>query len=665
MTWDQLHEEDVLFEFRGDQPDQLTPGRFYRGDVDGFADFGVFVELGDGVTGLLHRSQLDRRLESLDWGIGDEVVVQVDAVRDNGNVDLSWSIRQSSTEFRAEGVDDPTTDGDSPPEESGDQRNAAPPEPESPTETAEPATESAEATPDQDDAATEQPDTTGKEVTSPSPDERVTIEEAMNSINEGVRIEGRVTNVRQTSGPTIFEVTDESGVLDCAAFEAPGVRAYPDVEENDVVRLEGVVERHRESVQIEVDDLRILDGDAATAVSDRLESAVTEQARPTETTLLVEDDALAALSDELAEAATRLRRAAIEARPVVLRHPATVDGYVGAAAVERALGQAITDEHDEAQAADHLVTRRPMRESWYELGDAFYDVPDDADADDPIVLVVGAGATEQDVEALELLGVYGIDRIVLDTLAGTADTETPAEHVLVPTAAGEQSLTATTVAANLAAQTAPAIRPELFHLPAISYWGSTPEAYARIARDNGFDAATVSERREAIALVAYYQQYDDKRELVTDLLFDGDQAGDLASHVSQQYRQKVDTAIEIADANREAFSVTGGKVTLIDIEDLHHPREFPPVRLLLGELRARWEPGPEHAIVALAEDACFLAGPTVDLEALAEQLSESVDDAGIEARRDRITFLAGKRPEISAALIDAFAVAFDTPETEP
>ena len=65
------HEEDVCFEFTGNRPDQLTPGRYYRGTVDGFADFGVFIDIGDQVTGLLHTSELDRRLESLDWDPGD------------------------------------------------------------------------------------------------------------------------------------------------------------------------------------------------------------------------------------------------------------------------------------------------------------------------------------------------------------------------------------------------------------------------------------------------------------------------------------------------------------------------------------------------------------------------------------------------------------------
>ena len=100
------HEEDVFFEFRGDGPEQLVANRYYRGRVDGFAEFGVFVDVGE-VTGLLHRSEIPRRLESLDWDPGDEVFVQVLSVHDNGNIDLGWSLRQKSREFRGRLIQDP------------------------------------------------------------------------------------------------------------------------------------------------------------------------------------------------------------------------------------------------------------------------------------------------------------------------------------------------------------------------------------------------------------------------------------------------------------------------------------------------------------------------------------------------------------------------------
>lgn len=102
-----LHKEDVVLDFAGTRPDQLIVDCYYRGTVDGYADFGIFVNLGEHVTGLLHRSELPRRLESLGWEEGDTAYVQVTNVRDNGNVDLGWSLRNSGREFRGAYVHDP------------------------------------------------------------------------------------------------------------------------------------------------------------------------------------------------------------------------------------------------------------------------------------------------------------------------------------------------------------------------------------------------------------------------------------------------------------------------------------------------------------------------------------------------------------------------------
>jgi predicted RNA-binding protein with RPS1 domain len=271
----EVHEEDVVFEFEGNQPSQLTPGRFYVGSVDGYADFGVFINIGN-VTGLLHRSKLDRRLESLEWEVGDNVCVQVNNVRDNGDIDLDWSIRETPEDFRGhllqtpEGdsfIDEDAEDGREDDEDDGDERGEtatdteAEPEPKAEAGT-EPEPDDSNATPDAPEPTPGEPGTTGgadeqtggspgdaelSEIAADSPDEdgstddaegddidaeheRVTVESLEDRVGDTVRLEGTIASVRQTSGPTVFELEDETGIVDCAAFVEAGVRAYPDIE---------------------------------------------------------------------------------------------------------------------------------------------------------------------------------------------------------------------------------------------------------------------------------------------------------------------------------------------------------------------------------------------------------------------------------------------------
>ncbi|KKF39444.1 DNA-binding protein, partial [Halorubrum saccharovorum] len=293
------HQEDVVFDFRGNSPDQLVSDRFYRGVVDGYAEFGVFVDLSPGVTGLLHRSELDQRLDSLDWEPGDEVFVQVKGVRDNGNIDLAWSIRQADREFRGVLVQDgdteylPDEDGEEADEESDAESDAEPDEPD--VTDAEPTDESDDEPVAVDDASeTDETDEAAEDdtVDDESADEgdteessadesadeddlddereRVGIGTLADAVGEAVRIDGEVVSVRQTGGPTVFEVRDETGVVDVAAFVEPGVRAYPDVEVGDAVRIDGEVESHRGDVQVESEALVLLEGEEAESVRRRL-----------------------------------------------------------------------------------------------------------------------------------------------------------------------------------------------------------------------------------------------------------------------------------------------------------------------------------------------------------------------------------------------------------
>ncbi len=728
MDWI-THEEDVWFDFRGNDPHQLTPGRFYRGEVDGFADFGVFVDLGSGVTGLLHRSELDRRLESLDWEEGDTVFVQVTNVRDNGNVDLGWSIRQSDSEFRGARIHDPGGENDGEPldvtdesdepvrtsvsdvsgpgaggvaSDEGDRDSSRGTEGESAQEqTQEREREAGEAD------ATEVPGRTDVESSTEAqaPDEaengendadageqdaceetapeatadreRAEIETLSDRVGDDVRIEGEVVGARQTGGPTVFEVRDETGVVDCAAFVEAGVRAYPEVEVGDAVRLDGEVELRRNELQVETEALTVLEGEEADTVTQRLEDAMTAKARPDDVTPLADLDSVEAVSEAVGDAAEAVRRAVLESRPVVVRHAATADGYVAGAAIERAVLPLVREEYAKADAEYHYFKRRPLDDTVYGMDAATNDVTrmlEDRDRHDeklPLVVLVGTGSTAESLDGLELLGIYGAKRVVVD--AAPADDEVGEEvEVLVNPSRGESEadgLSTGALAANVAAAVNGDVREDLSHLPAVSYWENAPEAYLELAEEAGYDADRVRELRESIALEAYYQSYQDKRELVTDLLFDGESAESeenprrLASHVAEQFRIKLDDEVETAEANldrREEGDVT---FAVLDADSFTHRFDFPPTALLLDELHRRNRDDDGFVTIGVAMDELYVRSDAdVDVRAVAERVREEVPDAGVTAvgvRQGRIEFLSGERDAVVDAVVDAVAAQLD------
>jgi RecJ-like exonuclease len=725
----QSHEEDVVFEFRGTRPEQLTPGRFYRGNVDGYADFGVFIDIGDHVTGLLHRSELDRRLESLTWDPGDTVYVQVKNVRDNGNIDLGWSIRQADREFRGTLVDDPESDegtflpedesDDEEPEVDGaaDERvgddgsrgyddsvaegaadatdtadaaaesrpwseegttpdepeaDASPgrPQDESPTDGASDADASEGGTvvqqepPTEAESNVEAADEAASDSEAEGEIDRVGVDALEDHIGETVRLEGRIVSVRQTSGPTVFELRDESGTVDCAAFEEAGVRAYPEIEVGDLVRLDGEMRRRRGELQVETEALVVLDDEAAETVTGRMDDAMAARASPPELEPMADDPAVAATTDEIRAAATAIRRAVIESRPVVIRHEASVDGYLAGAAIERATLPLVTEEHTDADAGYHYFDRRPLEDGVYDMDDATKDTTSMLSNQDrhgeklPLVVFAATGSTRDSLDGFGLLSVYGADRVVIE--AGEADgaVTDAVDTVVNPGLADdvvESDTSATALATAVARHVNDGVSDDLQHLPAASFWEDAPAAYADLASEAGYDEEALERLREAIALEAYYQSYEDKRELVTDLVFDRSEG--LVEQISEQFREKLAGEVETAEANLDERAEGGVAFAVLDTDSFTHRFDFPPTGLLLDEVHRRNRDG---AFVTLGVDTDELyVRSTFDLDVrtVAERAAEQVDNAGIAARggRNRIEFVAGEREAVLDAVVDAIA----------
>ena len=698
------HQEDVVFDFRGNSADQLVANRFYRGVVDGYADFGVFVDLAPGVTGLLHRSELDMRLETLEWEPGDQVFVQVTGVRDNGNIDLAWSIRQAEREFRGELLhdgddewlpDDQTEETDSAEPTETDTAEATETDETESTETdtaeatAEPAetdetepsetghepdsAESESVTSDEPNLSEPESESTAKETaasadsTTPSPDERVTVDSLEGRVDETVRLEGEVVSVRQTGGPTIFELRDETGVVDAAAFVEPGVRAYPDVEVGDSIRLDGDVERRRGDLQVETEALAVLAGEDADAVGTRLAEALSAEARPEGLQPLAGDEAVAGLGEGLLDAAEAIRRAVLESRPIVVRHPATADGYVAGAALEQAVLPLIGDAHEQSDAAYHYFTRRPTEEPVYGMDAATNDATrmlQDRDRHDeklPLFVLVGIGSTTESADGLDLLSVYDVEAVVVDAAVADAETREQVDTLVSPTLESlDSDLSTGALVSSLASAVNDEVRSDLVHLPAVSYWAETPERYVTLARDAGYDRERIAELREAVALEAYYQSYQDKRELIDDLLFDD--SGDLAAHVSAQFREKLETERETASANLVTESVNGVEFAVLDTDAYTHRYDFPPTPLLLDDLHRRHANGDAFATVGIGTDELYVrATGDLSVRSVASRAAEIAPGADVSTagrREGKISFLTGERDAVEDAVVAAIADAF-------
>ena len=673
------HQEDVVFEFRGNHANQLRSGRFYRGVVDGYADFGVFIDIAPGVTGLLHRSELDRRLESLDWEPGDTVCVQVKNVRDNGNIDLGWSIRQSNREFRGALIQDGTKEYLPEEFEDADEESEASEsesESESESDSATSVQEEKEQPSESEPKPEPEPQSTvpanaddGQDESEPEPEpdqlDRVTVDSLSDRVGETVRLEGEIVSARQTGGPTVFELRDETGVVDCAAFVEPGVRAYPDIDVDSIVRLDGEVEMRRGDLQVETEALVALESNEQTEVQTRLSDALSDRARPEALKPLADNETVVSVAEGLLDAAEVIRTAVLESRPIVVRHGASADGYVAGAALEHAVLPLIREEHARSDAEYHYFTRRPLDDSVYGMDAATNDATrmlQDRDRHDekiPLFIFLGTASTVESEDGLGLLGIYGAERLVIDAGAVDSGILDAADLLVTPdkNSADDRNPSTGSLAANVAAAINEDVRDDVGHLPAISYWEDTPQAYTELADSLGYDDERVANLRAAIALEAYYQSYQDKRELVTDLLFED--AGGLADHIAEQFDVKLETEFETAIAHLETEERDGVTLAVLDTDAYTHRFDFPPTGLLLDEIHRRERDEGPFVTIGVGMDELFIRSTDrVDIRAVASDTAVEVGDADVTAlgvREGRIEFLSGRRDQVSEAVLDAIA----------
>jgi len=279
----------------------------------------------------------------------------------------------------------------------------------------------------------------------------------------------------------------------------------------------------------------------------------------------------------------------------------------------------------------------------------------------PLFLLVGTGSTVESADGIDLLSVYGVDAVVVDAAVADAETREAVDTLVSPEIEPvDADLSTGALVASLASAVNDEVRADLRHLPAASYWADAPDRYVDLARDAGYDVERVAELREAVALEAYYQSYQDKRELVADLLFED--GGDLAAHVSEQFREKLETEVETATANIITEAVDGVEFDVLDTDNYTHRYDFPPTPLLLDDLHRRNANGDAHATVGIGTDELYVrtteAVSVRDIAARTAELAPAADVTTAGLREGKIEFLSGERDAVEDAIVAAVAEAF-------
>ncbi|PSP83203.1 RecJ like exonuclease [Halobacteriales archaeon QS_1_68_17] len=584
----------------------------YIGRVNGVVDYGVFVDLSDHVAGLVHESNLRGEYE-----VDDELIVELDTVRENGDV----SFREL--------------------------------------------------------------DLAEYSVVEADSDDYAVAADLEDAVGESVRLEGLVSQIKQTGGPTVFQVRDESGVVACAAFEEAGVRAYPGIELDDPVRVTGRVETREGAIQVEVDDIEALDDAAAADVHERVAAAIEERATPHEVEPLVEWPAFEPLREDLRTVARRLRRTVLEGRPIRVRHHADGDGLCASVPVQLALERFVESVYADGDAARHLLKRLPSKAPFYEMEDVTRDLNHALEDRSrhgqklPLLLMLDNGSTEEDTPAYRNLAHYDIPIVVVDHHHPDPEAvgELVEEHVNPYLHGEDYRITTGMLCVELARMIDPSITEEVRHVPAVAGLSDRSEAdamtdYVALAADEGYDEDDLRDIGEALDYATFWLKYSAGRELIEDVLNvdcdDRERHERLVDFLASRAERDVDRQLDAAMAHTEHERLdNGAHLYRIDVENYAHRFTYPAPGKTTGEIHDRKveETGDPVITIGYGPDFAVLRsdGVRLDIPEMVAELTEEVEGGGVSGGGHLVVgstkFVSGMREEVLDALVEKMADA--------
>ncbi|MBC7090192.1 MAG: hypothetical protein H5T37_07390, partial [Methanobacteriaceae archaeon] len=304
------------------------------------------------------------------------------------------------------------------------------------------------------------------------------------SLGKTIRIVGEVIQIQQTTGPTIFTVSDETGTTSVAAFDEPGIRAHPHIQVGHIVEVIGEVNQHSGRIQIESEVMERLIGKEASEARRLIDEAIDRRAEPEKTSLLIESEILEKLRPRMIEAAKAIRRAIFDGRSILVRHHADADGICAGVAIEKAVIPLLKELNPNIEAEWHYFKRKPSKAPFYELEDVVKDLTyalEDMERFGqklPLIVLLDNGSTEEDIVALLKAKIYDIEIVVIDhhypgeVVDGKVEVDNYVDvHVNPYLVGGDSQLTAGALSVEIAKMINPEIEERILHLPGIAVIG--------------------------------------------------------------------------------------------------------------------------------------------------------------------------------------------------
>lgn len=410
-------------------------------------------------------------------------------------------------------------------------------------------------------------------------------------INKGsfktkLAVTGVIDKVVQTGGPTIFGMRDGTGSLTLKGFIAPGQRAYPEIVEGDYIKA--IIKIEEFNGEIEGDILKVFkkNEEAKEALKKQIEYREREKAKVKPIDFLVNSEILEKLKDRFIEAATEIRLAVFQGRPIIVRHHCDTDGYAAGFALERAILPLIEKHHGSEKAAWEFFTRSPSAAPYYEIDDSIRDTAMSLrnvakfSNKMPLVIIADNGSTQADLMAIKQGKIHGETFIVVDHHQFEKDVIS--QEVLThinPFLVGESGSKIS--AGMLCAELARFINTDVDNIeqiPALSglsdrIYLENPEIvkeYLQIAKEKGYSKELLEDISLVIEYVSAKIRFMEVREYI-EVLFGQprDKQRELVELMAPHIKELDKKGLDIGKAHAKIEDINGISLQIVFIEEVY------------------------------------------------------------------------------------------------
>ncbi len=485
-------------------------------------------------------------------------------------------------------------------------------------------------------------------------------------------LHGMVDSVEQTGGPTIFYITDGTGLLALKAFEGAGVRAYPEINIGDAVSATVTIQEFNNELEGEVSKMSKLTEDQKKDLLNEVAETERKRAEVVPIPFLVQDVILEKLKDRFLKAAGEIRLAIIQNRPIVIRHHNDTDGYSSGFALERAILPLIVKQHNSVKSAWEFYTRAPCNAPLYEIDDSIRDTSHSLSHAAkfsnkmPLILIVDTGSGKEDLLGIQQGRVHGIDFIVVDHHTFEEDVISAETLVHInPFLVGEDGSKYS--AGMLCTELARFINPveNILPIPALAGLADridnpkTMEGYLEHAAKRGYDKELLGNISTVIDFVSSKLRFMEAREYIEVLFGEPiEKQKALVSLLAPYIRNLESKGLAIAKSAVKTEKIGKTTVQIISIETTY-PRGFYPKPGRCVSLLHDWaqEEKKETNLVTLGvlTDAMTIRATeesTFSVQELIEKLETELPDAYVEGgghkKAGSIKFLPNKQQEVLA-----------------